>query len=402
MRSEPLKPKDVFIALKQTDIITFIGDEVNEEVDTVRHKKLRPELNDKYSRAYFYSLIHGYISPEDCITRRIFPRYKSLKSAGKARKYLDEMTSKRFLEIGDDEANREKYKANPEIIKTIVRYYALSEREAEIVENIYLNPQELSVYGKKFKNEEKAINEYCTQLKRRTANEIWKEKLDYLLCGISKNVRFLEQFCSYGRGLCNPISYLNPKEIPSEYRDSREPLPIFLKDQMASRIDIDINKEMHTFLPAKLEEIYNEHILTHLCVYHALEEDNNVFPFKIESNDTLKLEFKDYDLCKTFGNSVLKFIESQKDNHIIPELFNLYSSDDKYLSGYTNWLDMLLDNLSIITQKLTKDLKSNKLPIISEIPFRIQLDGDRKVMIERLEELGEYLNDRNSKNHPGT
>lgn len=211
---------------------------------------------------------------------------------------------------------------------------------------------------------------------------VWGRNINFLLRSRGK-ARFMEMFLMQEDVEIAVVQYLDINGWICRYRNPRiDSLSAFLQDQVTSRMNAERKiKKLELILSLRsLMTFHERQILMHLCVHPAIEEHSGNLPFKVDDG-ILKLEFPDYDMCKSWRNT-MEFIRARGDDHFIPEFFGKEWETEltKRFMGYISPTGGFVTNLLV-----------RKLPILSELPFRLQLNGDIDMIRGRLEELRGYL-----------
>ncbi len=351
-------------------------------------KKLNQKKQGRYARVYFWSLTED-ISPLDCLNdgkhKGIIKSWKSYASRRRAydlfyndgrNNMLDDKFIKRANRPGDY------YKANPGLIKKIVRYSSFSESEASVVENIWCNPQ---------KSYAKTAKHYWHKCIRRLLREKNSEFLSFFIYPIlEENAR--ELVCTYNpeeRDTARHLSILH-------YASVSDPLNLFVMRGVSKRIYVQHNlkeqcKLAHLHYPIVMENFINTQVFTHLFTYP---------PPNVEvrrDNPEIILKFENQDLFRILKESC-SFIGQRK--HMIKDYYTekYYGKDyrDRGKRGawkkyfYKSFYDFFRSNIF----KWEKDLDSKSELNLRNRPFLMTLKGDSNLIKKRLRELEKKLDEQ--------
>lgn len=344
---------------------------------TIRGKKIN--AGDKYGDSFKEKL--------GDILKRMAVVEEDGKKYGDIPVLLYESTKKRTSTIWP----RYRYKVNEAVISTLARHYALSEREALIIEDIWLNPS-TTPKGIDIGDSERLI----------TVKDIWRSQIDSLLEEVLKS--FIDPFvyqALYENAMIIILEYSQIKsgilalDSYSGINLFSNNIAFFLLAQMSKRIYADRYLEAQCKLLKEeyrdvMKEFINQQILMELGLYpqienykeeHCMGSDPSISYFT-DNRCRLEFGFEDHDLVDAW-KKIIAFIkkESKERSHLIPNFFG------------PRWNSKLRKNIIQYIGSIADDLDSEFISEIhlSELPFITTLRGDKEVLIERLGNLENFL-----------
>lgn len=348
--------------------------------------------NNRYTRVYFSSLLED-LQPMDLINKKIIVEWKDSGSRAAASRLMNKMEKEGFL-IPTNKPGFF-YKANPEIIKSIVRYLSFSDAEANIIIKMLLNPsKEFEI--KKFENnlpEHAAITAMdfipCSPAER------WRRDIEYIKNrGIMNdfNIMFMDAFDPCSEYKYKISSYFNNPFTLISNHIRQDSLPVFVRNNVFSRsmflkIDHHITEDEegnNSYNFSIRRNFLRSQLLLHILVYPFLKM-RNYTPYKIGMNRSrlvMHLNFKDYNITRCW-KTMIKFIDEQKESHFVYEF--------DFSEG--NIEDILIKELDLIEylNTIISEVRNAGDFILMERPYVIRIFGNKSVIIQRLSELKNHL-----------